>query len=180
MTNSLCKSIFAAALILAASADAAQPSASPWKLTESTDEITDATSYYLYSTGTRIAAANYNPDLVIRIIPKGLTPAGGMKYKPEIMIRFDDADAVPRSGCNLTLRHDKREPVVETWIPSIGRHAIFSPDDMKTLRGLESSTNLTIRFTTTLGHIRTSTFAVGGLVDALKRVKTQYLKAAAK
>ena len=149
----------------------------PWQVRESTDEITDETSYYVFTTGSKVGDGlmHYAPDLVIRVKPKGLTPTGGMKYKPEIMIRLGDFDGVNRHGCELTLRYDKRKPIVETWIPSTDRRAMFAPDDMKTLSCLEASTNLIIRFTTTLGYVRTSTFDVHGLTNALHQVKAKYL-----
>lgn len=148
-----------------------------WQVHESTDEITDETSYYVFTTGSKVGDGlmHYAPDLVIRVKPKGLTPTGGMKYKPEIMIQLGDFDGINRHGCELTLRYDRRKPLVETWIPSTDRRAMFAPDDMKTLKRLEVSTNLTARFTTTLGRVRTSTFNVTGLTNALEQVKTRYL-----
>lgn len=148
----------------------------PWTILESTDEITDETSYYVVSTGSQVGDGlmRYKPDLVIRIMPKGTTPTGGMMYKPEIMIQLGDFDGVNRHGCELTLRYDKRKPIVETWIPSTDRRAMFAPDDMKTLRRLEVSTNVTARFTTTLGYVRTSTFDVSGLTNILNQVKVRY------
>ena len=150
---------------------------SPWKIDESTDAITDETSYYVFTTGSKVGddLMHYAPDLVVRVTPKGLTPTGGMKYKPEIMIQLGDFDGIDRHGCELTLRYDKRKPIVETWIPSTSRHAMFAPDDSKTLKRLTASTNLTVRFTTTLGHVRTSTFDVRGLTAAMKQVKTRYM-----
>lgn len=172
---------FALAATLAKAADVptADPfSATPWMIRESTDEITDEKSYYVFSTGSKIGDSimHYEPNLVIRVKPKGLTPTGEMKYKPEIMIQLGDFDGIDRNGCELTLRCDKRKPLVETWIPSTDRRAMFAPDDMKTLKRLKVSTNLTVRFTTTLGYVRTSTFNVSGLTKALKQVKSRHLK----
>ena len=183
MTKTLCRIVFLATFALAApftriDAAASDPFAdTSWQLLESTDEITDETSYYVFTTGSKVGDGlmHYTPDLVIRVKPKGLTPTGGMKYKPEIMIQLGDFDGVDRHGCELTLRYDKRKPLVETWIPSTDRRAMFAPDNMKTLKRLEVSTNLTARFTTTLGHVRTSTFNVTGLTNALEQVKTRYL-----
>lgn len=183
MTKALFRITILATFALAATSariDAATSdpfAATSWQIRESTDEITDETSYYVFTTGTKVGddLMHYAPDLVIRVTPKGLTPTGGMKYKPEIMIQLGDFDGVDRHGCELTLRYDKRKPIVETWIPSTDRRAMFAPDDKKTLKRLESSTNLIARFTTTLGHVRTSTFNVVGLTNALKRVKTQYI-----
>lgn len=150
-----------------------------WRITTQTDEITDETSYYIVTFGSSVGneVMSYRPDLVVRITPKGMTGNGGMRYVPEIMIQLGDFDHVDRHGCDLTLRYDKRKPLAETWIPSTDRRAMFSPDDVKTLKRLKVSTNLTARFTTTLGHVRTSTFNVAGLTNAIENVKARYIAA---
>lgn len=174
MPNTLFRIAFLATFALAATS--ARTDSAPWQIQESTDPITDETSYYVFSTGSKVGdnIMHYAPDLVVRVTPKDLMPTGGMKYKPEIMLQLGDFDAVDRHGCELTMRYDKRKPIVETWIPSTDRHAMFAPDDKETLKRLKVSTNLTARFTTTLGYVRTSTFNVGGLTNALKQVKTRF------
>lgn len=176
------KRIAAAIMVAAISAATAADlllidNTAPWQITESTDEITDEKTYYVYSTGSKVGdeLLHYRPDLVVRIIPKGLTPTGKMMCKPAIMIQLGDFDGVDRGGCDMILRYDKRKPVTETWAPSTNRRAVFSPNDKKTLSQLKASTNLIVRFTTTLGHVRTSTFDVRGLTNALHAVKLKYL-----
>lgn len=150
-----------------------------WRITTQTDEITDETSYYIVTFGSSVGSEimSYKPDLVVRITPKGTTENGGMRYLPEIMIQLGVFDHVDRNGCDLTLRYDKRKPLVETWIPSTDRRAMFAPDDVKTLKRLKVSTNLTARFTTSLGHVRTSTFNIAGLTNAIENVKARYTAA---
>lgn len=173
----IAKHIAAAIIIAAISAATAADDVSPWRIDESVDEITDEKIYYVYSTGSKVGdeLLHYRPDLVVRIIPKGLTPTGEMMCKPEIMIQLGDFDGVDRQGCDMILRYDKRKPVTETWAASTSRRAVFSLNDKKTLTQLKASTNLIVRFTTTLGHVRTSTFDVRGLTNALHAVKLKYL-----
>lgn len=151
-------------------------SGTPWKITYSSDEMTDETSYYVYTTGSLVRMTeymSYRPDLVMKVTPKGETPTGGIKYDGDIMIQIE-TDGLNRGQCEMVTRFNREKPTTEFWQTSTSRHAAFSPDWKATLAKLTAATNLTVRYVTTLGHVRTSTFDVTGLTNALKQVKTMY------
>jgi hypothetical protein len=72
-------------------------------------------------------------------------------------------------------RFDREKPTTALWNTSADRHAAFAPDWKGTIAKLSAATNLTVRYTTTLGAVRTATFDVSGLTNALKQVKTRFL-----
>lgn len=151
--------------------------ASPWKIHKSQDEITDEISYYVYSTGSRIdvfPSVSYRPDLVIKIFPKSVTRSNGLSYVADVMLSIEN-DGLTRNQTEIITRYNRQPASTETWTTSTDRRAAFAPNWKSTLKKIIAATNLTVRYQTTLGHIRTATFDVSGLTNALKQVKSQYL-----
>jgi hypothetical protein len=152
--------------------------AMPWRISETVDEMTDEISYFVYTPGSVVRLTeymSYRPDLVVKVTPKGTTNAGVMKYVGDIMIQIE-TDAFNRSKCEITTRYNREKPTTELWTTSTDRHAAFPPDWKQTISKLSAATNFTVRYVTTLGYVRTSTFDVTGLTNALKQVKSRHLK----
>ena len=149
-----------------------------WNIDETTDEMTDEKSYLVSCFGTTVAITDvlkYRPALVVKVTPKKTTDTGAMIYNGDFMFAIE-TDAFKRNQDEIMLRFNRDKPIVETWNTSTDRHALFSPDWKSTLRKLTASTNLTVRYVTTLGHVRTAQFDPSGLTNALKEVKRIYLK----
>lgn len=165
------------AIAVIAATAATLPSFCAWRISESADEMTDEISYYVYARGSTVCMTeymSYNPDLVVKVTPKGTNAAGGMKYAGDVMIQIE-TDAFSRGQCEITTRYNRDKPTVELWDTSTDRHAAFAPDWKQMISRLSVATNLTVRYVTTLGHVRTSTFDVTDLTNALKQVKTRHL-----
>lgn len=149
-----------------------------WQIVETTDEMTDKKSYIIGTSGTKVEDGYlaYRPDLIVRIRPLKKSKSGKMKYTSDVMISFSDWDGIRRDGCEMVQRYDKRKPLAETWSASTSRHAAFAPDSAKMIRRLNVTTNLTVRWETTLGKIRTSTFNVQGFKESLDEVTCRFAK----
>ena len=175
------RTIMFATLALSATA-AERPASCAWQISESADAMTDEISYYVHTPGSTVRMTeymSYRPELVVKVTPKGTTATGGMKYTGDVMIQIE-TDGFDRSQCEIMTRYNRDKPTAELWQTSTSRHAAFAPDWQQTISKLSAATNLTVRYTTTLGHVRTSTFDVTGLKDALKQVKARHLKQAKK
>ena len=149
-----------------------------WNIDEKTDEMTDEKSYFVSCRGSMVAEADmigYRPALVLKVMPKKKTDTGAMLYNGDLMFMVE-TDAFRRNHDEIALRFNRDKPVVETWDTSTDRHALFAPDWKTTLRKLSASTNLTVRYVTTLGHVRTTRFETAGLTNTLRQVKKRYLK----
>lgn len=173
MPRTFHKTIFFAALALAAPSACAMT----WQISETVDEISDELSYLVHSPGSVVRMTeymSYRPELVVKVTPKGATNAGGMKYVGDVMIQIE-TDGLTRGQCEIATRYNREKPTVELWTTSTDRHAAFAPNWRQTISKLSAATNLTARYTTTLGRTRTTTFNVAGLTNALKQVKALYL-----
>lgn len=151
--------------------------ASPWKIQKNQDAITDELSYYVYSTGSKINIlpyVSYRPDLVIKICPKSGKRSKGLSYIADVMISIED-EGLTRDQTEIITRYDRQPASTETWLTSTDRRAAFAPNWKSTLSKLRAATNLTVRYQTTFGHIRTTSFDVSGLTNAINQVKSQYL-----
>ena len=149
----------------------------PWRINKSIDPMTDELTYIVYTVGSKVSIGeylSYNPELVFRIKPKNLTESGGMKYKADIMFVIE-TDGLRSENAQIMTRYDRNAPTTEYWDTSTDRHAAFAPDWQAAMRNIESSTNLLIRYTTTLGHVRTTRFDVRNLLPTLKEVKRSYM-----
>lgn len=150
-----------------------------WNIDEMTDEMTDEKYYFVSCFGSVVSMTDtmkYRPALVVKVTPKKMTDTGAMLYNGGFMFSIE-IDAFKRNQDEIALRFNRDKPIVETWNTSTDRHSLFSPDWKATLRKLSASTNLTVRYITTLGHVRTTRFDTTGLTNTLKQVKKKYLKA---
>jgi hypothetical protein len=149
----------------------------PWRITQATDPMTDETSYMVYTTGSEVTMSEYlayRPNLVIKITPKNATKSGSMTYTADIMLSIE-TDGLRRGNTPITTRYDRNAPTTEDWDTSTDRRAAFAPNWKTTMRNIVSSTNLLVRYTTTLGHVRTTRFDVRNLQPTLKEVKRRYI-----
>ena len=161
------------AILITATCNAVEP----WRIDQATDPITDETTYMVSTPGSKVTMSEYlayQPELVIRITPKNATASGGMMYKADIMISIE-TDGLRRGNTPITIRYDRDAPSTEDWDTSTDRHAAFFPDWKSAMSKLGTSTNLTVRYTTTLGYIRTTRFDVRNLKPTLKEVKRRYM-----
>lgn len=168
----------ALSIIATASACAGEPVVgTPWRISESVDEINDEKSYYVAASGSTVQIdeyLSYKPKIILKITPIGKNASSGMTYVGEIYLSIE-TDGLTRGTCGMCTRYDKNKATVEEWNTSTDRHAAFSPNWKSELAKLTSSTNLAVRYITTLGNIRTSIFDVHGLTNALHQVKVKYL-----
>ena len=150
----------------------------PWQISETVDEMTDEISYFVHTPGSVVRLTeymNYRPELVVKVTPKGATNAGGMKYVGDVMIQIE-TDGLTRGQSEITTRYNREKPTAELWTTSTDRHAAFAPNWKQTISKLSAATNFTVRYVTTLGHVRTTMFDVSGLTNALKQVKSRHLE----
>ena len=170
------KRIAAAIMIAAISAATAADDASPWRINESADEITDEITYFVYCLGSPVRMSeytSYRPSICVKVTPKKSTATGGLLYSGGVLFSIE-TDHLQRGTCEITTRFDREKATTETWSTTADRDGAFAPSWKATVQKLTSSTNLTVRYTTTLGHVRTSTFDVRGLTNALHQVKVKY------
>lgn len=172
----IAKHIAAAIIIAAISAATAADDASPWRITEKVDEINDELSYYISSRGSTVQDGylTYRPEIVLKIIPLGRTASNGITYTGAIYISIE-TEGLTRNTCGMCTRYDKKKATVEEWNTSTDRRAAFSPNWKAELGKLTAASNLAVRYITTLGDIRTATFDVRGLTNAIHAVKLKYL-----
>lgn len=168
MTN-----IIACALAMAAGACQAA-----WDIVETTDAMTDERSYTLITRSEKLVTiqpyVQYFAGLNIRITPKRIEAGDKVISKQELYFTID-TEGLKRSGVEVQLRLDKGEPVWETWDPSTDRRAAFSPKANSTIGKLVQAQRLTLRYSTTLGDIRTVCFPLDGLREALRETKKRIL-----
>lgn len=175
------KHIAAAIMIAAISAATAADDASPWRITESTDEITDEKTYFVYCLGSPIRpmeCSSYRPSICVKVTPKKTTETGSLLYSGGVLLSIE-TDHLKRGTCEITTRFDREKATTETWNTTADRDGALAPSWKAVVRKLNAATNLTVRYTTTLGHVRTSTFDVRGLTNALHQVKVKHLATAA-
>lgn len=172
-----CPIIIAIAIIAATTATLRSYCETPWQISETVDEMSDEISYLVHSTGSVVRlddCMSYNPALVVKVTPKGITETGGLQYVGDVYLSIE-TDGLKRGQCEIMTRFNREKPTVELWNTSTDRRAAFSPNWKRTLSKLSASTNLIVRYETTLGHIRTATFDVTHLTNSLKQVKSRYL-----
>lgn len=149
----------------------------PWCIDKSIDPMTDELTYMVYTVGSKVFIdeyMSYKPELVIRIKPQNLTESGGMQYLADIMVVIE-TDGLTRRNTTIMTRYDRNAPTTEVWNTSTDRRAAFAPSWKTAMRNIASSTNLLVRYTTTLGHERTTRFDVRNLQPTLKEVKRRYI-----
>lgn len=171
--------------ILAATAISAISNASPWTIQRETDAMTDEI-YFLVGTHSTAAIEimpyiTYRPAIVLQIHPKGFNQSGGLLYTSESTLTIEH-DGFIRYGNDITIRFDKEPPATENWSSSTDRRAALHPHPHDFISKLLNHTNLTVRYVTSLGSIRTAQFNISDLKPTLKKLKTDFanIKAATK
>lgn len=147
-----------------------------WQIEKHADEMTDQIYYAIYTTGTVVRINElvaYTPQLQIRLHPKMLDSQGRMLGKFEALFAIS-IECLTRKTTDVTTRFDSLPPKTETWTTSTERHGAFSPDPSDFVARLKSASSLRVRYTTTLGDIRTTKFDLANLTEQLERVKTLY------
>lgn len=172
--------IMKAAIFLSA-AIAALTAAAEWKISSAADEITDEVFYYIDTAGTRVEThpgVYYTPGLCFKICPQNLTAEGKMRYKCDALISIDEG--FTRGETEIITRFDRAKPTTQSWPTSTSRRAAFAPNGLAFMRSVSGATNLTVRFETTLGHVRTIKFSVADIKAAMNEVVARYKKTAGK
>ena len=169
------RTILTIAIILAATS--ARTDAAPWQISQTVDEMTDEISYLVHLPGSVVRMTeymSYRPELVVKVTPKATTKSGSIKYVGDVYFAIE-TDGLKRGQCEVVTRFDREKPTAALWNTSTDRHAAFAPDWKRTLSKLKAATNLTVRYVTTLGDVRTTSFDVTGLTNALSQVRTRHL-----
>ena len=145
-----------------------------WQINTITDEMTDVTSYAISTAGTEVDTGmivKYQPWLHFRITPVAFDrEKNQMHYRAETFFAIEH-EGLKRGSTDAMIRYDKHPAETVTVTTSTERRAGFFKPGMDYLQKALSATNVTIRYTTTLGGIRTSRFNVSGLLDQLRSVK---------
>ena len=147
-----------------------------WEVFKKVDEMTDATTYLFTLDGERVDIndfVSYTPKLVIRITPQSVL-CGVPKYSQDVAIMIE-TEGFHREVQEVTIRVDSLEPVTGNLQTSTSRRAVFLPEGA--LKSLDGSKRLALRFTTTLGAVRTLKFNLEGFklddleTELIKRVR---------
>jgi hypothetical protein len=153
------------------------PVAADWQINTITDEMTDVTSYAISTAGTEVDTGmivKYRPWLHFRITPVAFDrEKNQMHYRPEVFFAIE-TEGLKRGSAEVAIRFDKRPAETVTVTTSTERRAGFFTPGLDYLDKALSATNVTIRYVTTLGSVRTSRFNVSGLQDQILSVKKLY------
>ena len=169
------------ATIFLSAAIAALTAAAEWKISSAADEITDEVYYLIDTDGTSVEThpgVNYTPSLCFKVRPQGLNADGKMLHKTDALIIIDEG--LHRGSTEIITRFDRAKPTTHSWPTSTSRRAAFAPNGFAFMRSVAAATNLTVRFTTTLGHVRTIKFSVADFKAAMNEVVARYKKTAEK
>ena len=101
-----------------------------------------------------------------------------MRHKCDAIISIDEG--FTRGETEIITRFDKAKATAQNWPTSTSRRAAFAPQPFEFLRAVAGATNLTVRFTTTLGDVRTIKFSVADFKAAMNEVVARYKKTAGK
>jgi hypothetical protein len=147
-----------------------------WQINTITDEMTDVTSYAISTAGTEVDTGmivKYQPWLHFRITPISYDRTKNlMHYRAETFFAIDEG--LKRGSTDAMIRYDKHPAETVTVTTSTERRAGFFTPGLDYLDKALSATNVTIRYVTTLGSVRTSRFNVSGLQDQILSVKKLY------
>lgn len=113
----------------------------------------------------------YVPYICIRIQPHKRKPG---KFEADTYFAIQ-TEGIMRGESEIIVRFDRDKARTETVNASTDRRAGFFTRPAPLVREMLSHTNMTIRYETTLGHIRMTSFDVSGLTNAINQVKSQYL-----
>lgn len=169
------------AVIFLSAAIAALTAAAEWKIISETDEITDEAYYFIDTAGTRVEThpgVYYTPSLCFKVQPQGLNADGKLLYKTDAFIMIDEGFHL--GSAEIITRFDRAKPTTQSWPTSTSRRAAFAPNGLAFMRSVSGATNLTVRFETTLGYVRTIKFSVADIKTAMNEVVARYKKTAGK
>ena len=148
-----------------------------WTIVPTTDEMTDVTKYSIVTTGEPVAMSDvmkYTPELHFRITPVKYDPkTDRMSYSAEAFFAIQ-TEGLRRGESPVKIRFDRKPAQDVTVTASTERRAGFFANPSGFISKATSSTNLLVRFTTTLGAVRTLKFRVDGLTDQLKESKKRF------
>ena len=148
-----------------------------WTIVPTTDEMTDVTKYCIVTTGEPVAITdflNYTPELYFRITPVDYNAkTDKMFYRSEAFFAIQ-TEGLRRGESPVKIRFDRKPVQDVTVTASTERRAGFFGNPSGFISEATASTNLLVRFTTTLGAVRTLKFRVDGLTDQLKEVKKRF------
>lgn len=147
-----------------------------WEINTITDPMTDKVSYSISTPGDPVDTGffKYRPWLHFRITPVAYDRAKNlMSYTAETLFSIE-GDGLRRGSTDAMIRFDKQPAKTVTVSTSTDRRAGFFEPGLKYLNAAESATNILIRYTTTLGAVRTTRFTVSGLHDQIQQVKRRH------
>ena len=148
-----------------------------WTIVPTTDEMTDVTKYSIVTTGDPVAITDflkYTPELYFRITPVDYNAkTDKMFYRSEVFFAIQ-TEGLRRGESQVKIRFDRKPVQDVTVTASTERRAGFFGNPSGFISEATASTNLLVRFTTTLGAVRTLKFRVDGLMDQMKAVKKTF------
>ena len=150
-----------------------------WTIVTVDDPITDAKKYSIVTQGDPVKVTDfmqYIPELYVRVTPISYdAKTDRMQYSSEVFFAIQ-SEGLRRGESSAKIRFDKNPAEDVTITASTDRRAGFFASKDKLIDKLSTSTNLLIRFSTTLGAVRTIKFPVAGLMPKLKEVKRTVAK----
>lgn len=133
-----------------------------WRIASRRDEMTDKMAYYFALDGLRVSdgLVEYVPRLIIKAVAKSVDP---LQYSTEAVVRIE-TEGMARNAQKVVYRFGRSEAVTATLKTSTDRHSVFLPDGA--LQSLDGAPTFALRFTTTLGDVRTLRFTTQGFTLA--------------
>lgn len=150
-----------------------------WKAQKNTDELTDKITFTFYTPGTRVEIdelLHYLPLLVVNVIPSHYDiqdTSVSYAYKVGVVI---ETEGFMRDRTPVAYRIDDRPATAEMFETSSDRRTAFFPKS-NLLAEMKNAKTLIVRYETTLGNVRTTTFELEGLADAIAAQKNEMIKA---
>lgn len=148
-----------------------------WTIIPTTDPMTDVTKYSIVTKGEPVAMSDvmkYTPELHFRITPVKYDPkTDRMSYSADVFFAIQ-TEGLRRGESPVKIRFDRKPAQDVTVTASTERRAGFFGNPSGFISEATASTNLLVRFTTTLGAVRTLKFRVDGLMDQMKAVKKTF------
>ena len=141
-----------------------------WNLINRTDEMTDEVSYILHTPGTPITviegAVTYTPTLIFRV---SASPHDDKPARKDLFFEIE-TDGIRRGTSTVKIRFDSAPAEDVTVTASTDRRAGFFANADKLIPKLAKSEHVKLRFVTTLGAVRTTTFNTSGFSDGIKKI----------
>ena len=140
-----------------------------WKIATENDPITDDRQALAYTKGTTVDGSTFDYQPILGVM---LTQAKSGKMTVDAMISIQ-TDGLRRRSTQVTYRLDSSDAVTVNAETSSDRRTAYIPNPVKFASDMKAHTNLTVRYTTTLGAVRTTRFNLAGLSDALKSARSE-------